>query len=469
MIHTPKYNPSEFITRKGFTLVELMVAFAIIILMLSIMSQAFVIATNTMQGLKELAEMQEKIRPVLSLLQRDLSAYHFEGNKKLSDSNFWDNGPPKEGYFYLWQNTPYEPVTGPEPAGNENAFNGVSFRRSAAGANHMLSFTVKLPGSGPDDFFVANMSVPLLGAFPNVFFNNSAGTPPTPSEMKDSNIKRFETSTTSVHSRWAEVAYFLGPHNAGNFNPIPDGTTDGKSGLALPLFNLYRQQRLLLPELAGTTLPSIPDNAVNRDVLSDFSYHPYEINNAGPILKFNTPADLTVPWKRMGNRQYNNLGSPITAPLTPKFNEFTAVSNRYLTDIIATNVVSFDVRFLTDDRNDYEDLLTILSQPAYSTNLAVTNYATLTGLGTARCFDTWTTDQGGPAFPAGNLPIYDYGTYVLGKWAPTPPYNNLNPTRIPVWNTVSNTGLNVKAIQVSIRVWDQKSNSAKMFVVVQKL
>ena len=38
--------------RNAFTLVELMVAMALIILMLSIMSQAFVIATGVMQGLK---------------------------------------------------------------------------------------------------------------------------------------------------------------------------------------------------------------------------------------------------------------------------------------------------------------------------------------------------------------------------------------------------------------------------------
>ena len=64
--------------RNAFTLVELMVAMALIILMLSIMSQAFVIATGTMQGLKEVADMQEKIRPAITLLQRDLGANDFE-------------------------------------------------------------------------------------------------------------------------------------------------------------------------------------------------------------------------------------------------------------------------------------------------------------------------------------------------------------------------------------------------------
>jgi len=152
-------NPNQIplkinrISHRGFTLVELMVAMALIILMLSIMSQAFVIATGTMQGLKEVADMQEKIRPAITLLQRDLGAYHFEGSKKLSDPEFWDNGPPKEGYFMVWQDQAFEPVIGVEPSGNEGSYNGVSFRRSAALANHMLAFTVKLPGKTPNDFF----------------------------------------------------------------------------------------------------------------------------------------------------------------------------------------------------------------------------------------------------------------------------------------------------------------------------
>jgi type II secretory pathway pseudopilin PulG len=488
--------------RIAFTLVELMVAMALIILMLSIMSQAFVIATGTMQGLKEVADMQEKIRPAITLLQRDLGANHFEGSKKLSDPEFWDNGPPKEGYFMLWQDQAFEPaIPGLEPSGKEEAFpqivqninisKGVSFSRSAARANHMLSFTVKLPGKSPNEFFESSLG----GAFGNIFFNvvnNPSQVTDTPNSMLDSNIRRFEKDSSLIHSDWAEVAYFLGPHNAGTV--VADGNTDGKNNPpSLPYFNLYRQQRLVLPTPV--------DNAPNRVGYSELSFHPGEYlvpatNPPTPLLKFNSPNDLTVPWKRMGNRtnvvdtplsslpqppppidlglnpsfsSYRNhyLGSPQNNK--PLFSEFANTSNNVNTDIIATNVISFDVKLLTDDQYDYETLNAILNRAPYSLNPAVGNYLP------SLVFDTWTTDQGNAA---NSIPKYDLGELntIPNKWQPSIPASSAT---IPVWgwyqaSAMPNVykpykGIQIKAVQISLRIWDQKSNTAKMFVVVQKL
>ena len=424
-----KRNP-----RNAFTLVELMVAMALIILMLSIMSQAFVIATGTMQGLKEVADMQEKIRPAITLLQRDLGAFHFEGIKKLSDPEFWDNGPPKEGYFMFWQDRANDAP--------EGAINNVSFSRSAALANHMLAFTVKLPGKSPNEFFESSLGL----NFPDLFNNTGA----TPVGMKDANIRRFESNPSLIHSDWAEVAYFLGPLT-GN----PDGYTDGKTGPALPYYNLYRQQKLVLPSfnISGVTLPVA--TAAIREEISCETF----------TGTFNKPSDLTVPWKRMGNRTLNHLGN--RAGPGPLFLGFSNASARVNTDIIATNVISFDVKLLTDLRYDYEDLTTILSQGSYSTYAPFSNYALANGNAAIRVFDTWTTDQGNAA---NTIPKYDFGYWnnFTGKWQPSGNTAGNN-TLIPVWNTTNNTGLNIKAVQISLRIWDQKSNTAKMFVVVQKL
>ena len=430
--------------RNAFTLVELMVAMALIILMLSIMSQAFVIATGVMQGLKEVADMQEKIRPAITLLQRDLGANHFEGSKKLSDLEFWDKGPPKEGYFMLWQDKASDVA--------EGVTNNVTFSQSAALANHMLAFTVKLPGKSPNDFFDSGLGA----SFGNIFFNGAG----TPLGMTDSNIRRFESNANLIHSDWAEVAYFLGPHNAGA-TPVADGNTDGKNNPpSLPYFNLYRQQKLVLPSfnISGVTLP-VATAAIKEEISCETS-----------TGTFNKPSDLTVPWKRMGNRTLNHLGNRVG----PLFSEFVNPSSKVNTDIIATNVISFDVKLLTDLRYDYEDLTTILSQGSYSAYPPVLNYALANGNAAIRVFDTWTTDQGGPAYPPNpppnppnNLPIYDLGTFQNSKWAPSA--NLANPSFIPVWNRAKSTGLNIKAVQISLRVWDQKSNTAKMFVIVQKL
>jgi len=461
--------------RNAFTLVELMVAMALIILMLSIMSQAFVIATGVMQGLKEVADMQEKIRPAITLLQRDLGANHFEGSKKLSDPEFWDNGPPKEGYFMLWQDKANEFATGIEPPGiepSEGTFNGVSFSQSAAAANHMLAFTVKLPGKAPNDFFESS-----LGAdFPDLFYNTTN----TPLGMKDANIRRFESNANLIHSNWAEVAYFLGPHTVpsvtlNNSVVTPDGYTDGKTGPALPYFNLYRQQRMVLPShnVAGVTLPGIIQN----------SQISYEMGTPS----FNKSSDLTVPWKRsMGNRtNISNTPGALTAnhylgkpnsiltsagmKLLPLFTEY--IGNTTInTDIIATNVISFDVKLLTDDYYDYETLNAILNRAPYLLNPAYS--PSVSNL----VFDTWTTDQGSSKLPP--VPKYDIGEFntVPNKWQPSIPASNAT---IPVWGWYQASanpadkkpykGLNIKAVQISLRIWDQKSNTAKMFVVVQKL
>ena len=423
--------------RNAFTLVELMVAMALIILMLSIMSQAFVIATGVMQGLKEVADMQEKIRPAITLLQRDLGANHFEGSKKLSDLEFWDNGPPKEGYFMLWQDKASDVA--------EGVTNNVTFSQSAALANHMLAFTVKLPGKSPNDFFDSGLGA----SFGNIFFNGAG----TPLGMTDSNIRRFESNANLIHSDWAEVAYFLGPHNAGA-TPVADGNTDGKNNPpSLPYFNLYRQQKLVLPSfnISGVTLP-VATAAIKEEISCETS-----------TGTFNKPSDLTVPWKRMGNRTLNHLGNRVG----PLFSEFVNPSSKVNTDIIATNVISFDVKLLTDLRYDYEDLTTILSQGSYSAYPPVSNYALANGNAAIRVFDTWTTDQGNAA---NSIPKYDFGFWnnITGKWQPSGNTAGNN-SLIPVWNVTNNTGLNIKAVQISLRIWDQKSNTAKMYVVVQKL
>ena len=474
--------------RNAFTLVELMVAMALIILMLSIMSQAFVIATGVMQGLKEVADMQEKIRPAITLLQRDLGANHFEGSKKLSDPEFWDNGPPKEGYFMLWQDQANDVAEG------WIGIDKVNFSQSAAIANHMLAFTVKLPGKSPNDFFESSSFTPLFG---NLFFNKVSNPPvvnipplitdDTPKGMLDANIRRFEKDSSLIHSDWAEVAYFLGPHTDPKVTLndaviTPDGYTDGKAGPALPYYNLYRQQRLVLPScnIAGVVLPQAGSNEEISCELGTFS--------------FNKPSDLTVPWKRMIYRTnidntppppmapsvglnpvtYPNhyLGKPYSIPvplpsssvkrLLPLFSEFPNTSTKVNTDIIATNVISFDVKLLTDNQYDYQSLSTILGAAGfYNAHVPVGNY------GSPRVFDTWTTDQGNAA---NSIPKYDFGFWnnITGKWQPSGNTAGNN-SLIQVWNVTNNTGLNIKAVQISLRIWDQKSNTAKMFVIVQKL
>ena len=309
-----------------------------------------------------------------------------------------------------------------------------------------------------------------LNIFGNFFFNNPN------SKFQDFNVRRFESDSNVIHSDWAEVAYFLGPHD--NFgNTVKDGDTNGDSSngkIALPYYTLYRQQKVVLPKHNISNVNTDLDYNTylpqyNTDSFSDISHQAYEysapqtmpIVPSKQLIRFNSPSDLTIPWKRMGNRNFDNLGSQKANKAL--FSEFGNASPKAFTDILATNVISFDVKLLTDNYYDYEDLFTIVNRLPYTNHLAVTNYSP------HAVFDTWTNDQGGVSYSGTPLPVYDFGIIdgSTSKWRPTSSQKSND--KIPIWDWTNGKGLLIKSIQISIRVWDQKSNSAKMFVVVQKL
>src|SRR6516225_5172358 len=72
-------------TRTGFTLIELMVAMALTLFIMVILSQAFVTSLETFSGMKALGDMQQDLRSAMVMLRDDLSQDHFEGKRRLSD------------------------------------------------------------------------------------------------------------------------------------------------------------------------------------------------------------------------------------------------------------------------------------------------------------------------------------------------------------------------------------------------
>src|SRR5579875_350186 len=146
--------------RQGFTLVELLVSMALIIFIMAILSGAFQAALGTFRNLKAQGDLAEKLRATTQILQRDLAAYHFEGTKRLSDPHFWDNGPPQQGFFQIWQGSsslppPLPAVIPPVPASYTEGFDP-DFIPSYLTTNHALAFTVKLVGNDMGDFFSAS-------------------------------------------------------------------------------------------------------------------------------------------------------------------------------------------------------------------------------------------------------------------------------------------------------------------------
>jgi len=279
--------------RSGFTIVELLVAMALIVFMMSIMSQAFVIATTAMSGLKKVTDLVDKVRPAMAILERDLGAYHFDGSRRLSDVNFWESGPPTAGYFSVWQDKPnsnhypFGATTASEfnnasanPTYGEGIKDGVAFAMANADANHMLAFTVKanpVPNStsiSPDDYF--GLNIPYAGIGTDIQLNNKiTGTltqsnlgndlaniyfPPgggSAFDVTGNKLLNFRNQSLSNNgpgnalrlekllTDWMEVAYFI--RDSGR-----------KTDNGVPICTLYRQHRMLLPKALPEPDRNIP-------------------------------------------------------------------------------------------------------------------------------------------------------------------------------------------------------------------
>src|SRR5262249_7897418 len=83
--------------RRGLTLVEMLVATALTMFIMAILSQAFVTSLEVFSQLKGIGDMEEGLRTAATLLRDDLAQDHFEGKRRLSDVNFWTN--PVDVYF----------------------------------------------------------------------------------------------------------------------------------------------------------------------------------------------------------------------------------------------------------------------------------------------------------------------------------------------------------------------------------
>ena len=80
-LHSSKLKSS----RAGLTLVEMLIALALSIFIMAIMSEAFVKGLEAFGTFKALADLDQRLRTVANIIRRDLKAPHFDGSKKLSE------------------------------------------------------------------------------------------------------------------------------------------------------------------------------------------------------------------------------------------------------------------------------------------------------------------------------------------------------------------------------------------------
>ncbi len=322
-----RYSPTA---RRGFTLVEMLVAAALSIMIMAIMATAFTIALDTLSQLKSVATIAEDLRSAETIMLRDLKAQHLEDETgavvRVSDSQVsngsW-NGNGKGGFLRLRQGSSLRQSTS-TPGGLPNAtyptypsyappnypylLEGLDSdgTPSYRATDHSLHFTVKLSGKTPQDVFSASPP-PGMPIMPSLVDQNP--------------------DVTQFVGKWAEVAYFMKP----TIGAQQTKTDNGLPGITL--YTLYRRQRILSP--VDTTFAPV---ASPPAFYASYPECSLVIPAAPPnTVYMNTPPSIANP----GNRLDLNQAST-SLPSMP------FGSAGYGTDVLLTNVISFQVRLLVD-------------------------------------------------------------------------------------------------------------------------
>lgn len=303
--------------RRGFTLVELLVAMGLTLFVMAILAEAFASAMGTFAGLRSLGEMQDNLRTALQTLRADLSASHLEGNRRLSDMDIWAT-PPREGFFAFNGSAPTLEAVDP---------NLVSVRTQRA-INHYLHFSVRQRGNLRQSFFVTGQAAGF-----------SANQRLTPLYNTDYDSSYMTDASMGVASEWGEVAYFLAPMNAS-----PAENT------GLPLFKLYRTALVTLP-FADTIVTTGSGATTTAVTLPAAVQERVSYGSSGGNVKLLTPNDFArgtgltyrsydwTNWLAAGAATGGPLGWPAATSNGPK-------STRPNT-LLCSNVVSFQIRYMT--------------------------------------------------------------------------------------------------------------------------
>lgn len=303
--------------RAGFTLVELLVAMALTLFVMTILVEAFGSGMDTFQTMRSLGDIQDNLRSTMTLLKTDLAQDHFEGARHLSDVNFWDE-PRREGFFVVTQGS--RPVPGSRTYVDEGAdLDGVN--RSFLATDHRLNFSVRLRGNRRENFFFESTGGPLI------LKRNSA------TNNDRESIYGYDRLPT-MSSQWGEVAYFLVK------TPVAITETTGGTPAYGPIFlhNLYRAANLTIPYV--DELNKAPNAAAGY----------YRISRTDPSTgqeKFLSPNDF--PKGPAFRTKFYDPTKPILSS-----NENAALS------LVCTNVVSMQIRIMKDPPSagviGYEDV-----------------------------------------------------------------------------------------------------------------
>lgn len=455
-------------TRVAFTLVEMMVAMTLTIFVMVILSQCFIQGLETFSGLKVIGDMNEQFRSATSLLRADLSQDHFEAGRRLSDplATFTSN-PPRMGFFVVGQGYPnptYPTTKTTEvPAGIDP--DGVGSTRAY---DHWLHFTVKMRGNAREKLFSAvdltpfpyppvgkpfqPLANPAVGGnlITSTYFNQSPDA-----------VFADPAQTRIYFSPWAEVAWYMVPTGTTQSPQVPPTLVPPgvPAATPTPLFALYRCQYLVFPNtstdqpppltvpvtVAPNTKGSAKPALMSPQYFQTFSCIPTVAPApAAPTtgnIKFFNPSDLA-------NGYYIPQAGPLPPIQNRAFLPFTELppapgSVPRASTLVLSNVVSFQIEILPTFGSAFGDM----AVPPMS-------YVA--------------PDPDAPGVKAGPYSIpYDTANFLSTRLPmPKPPYfpNNVAKSIMPPAPTFT-----IQGLQITIRIWDPKSQTTRQTTIVQDM
>jgi hypothetical protein len=163
----------------------MLVATALVMFIMLILSEAFVAGLEAFRTLKGIGDMEERLRAAALMIRSDLEFDHFESGVRLGDSNFWRLGNPKQGFLNITQGFDPTFVTSPVTATGLQTVSVPSLT-VASGLNSGVAMWTIQPGSvllvdsGGSAEFVLVQSTPSPTQFTAVFQNLHNPTPFAP-------------------------------------------------------------------------------------------------------------------------------------------------------------------------------------------------------------------------------------------------------------------------------------------------
>ena len=468
-------------TRTAFTLVELLVAVALTLFLMAIIAEAFGAATKTFGTMRSAGQLQERMRSGAMVIRQDLAAEHLDGpyiggrgGPRVGDQRMDLAGwvPPPRGYFEIRQfpnglfpNQPgiYEPMAAGFP------FTDGEGLTSSRADTHDMRFTVKLPDLPATELYSAELpaTIPVVPVNPGDPAVMPFGNNP---QINAFPVQAAPGTPTIVYSRWAEIQYFLRP----NGDMTPNGTNNAAQ---LPLYSLRRRVRLLastgqnyLMTLPNATqlMAQYPDVAMARIA-------------QGPVA--NTVILRVLGPEDVGYAGTTLAGDSLRMQYGAHAQKLSPAGVMYETgdDILITDVLSFEVKAAWFSSPTFE-AIRAGSSPAVRPLIPT---APSTFFNTEAPFDDI------PEVPSGNQGLNNSlaGQRRFDTWGPSPQYViqplALNSDSIewdrPISSDPDQRGflmqhpmnpplrINVRAVQIKIRVWDSRKETARQMTIIQEI